>query len=383
MASDVFMTKMEVKNPADNRLAKIKRLCEAVQLADTVRPLGEAKGGCDELVCVKMHFGETGNDTYLRPEYARVVVDACKAAGAKPFLADTCTLYKGTRHNGVDYLETAYRHGFLPYVVDCPVVMADGVTSQYWREVEINKKQFKSVKIAGGFLDANAMVVISHFKGHAFGGFGGAIKNLAMGCAPQAGKIDQHGRNVVIYPSCIGCGQCINLCPKGALSLEKKTEGKGRMCVIDRQKCIGCYECVTVCKQSAIGCGLPDEYSEFAERMAEYAYGSVMDLAAKDRVCYINFVMNVTQQCDCAGWSDPCIVPDLGILASKDPVALDQACYDLVKNAPSLINLGDHEKHSHGFDKFKALHPKTEGYHQIEHAEAIGMGTREYTLKYV
>ena len=383
MAATVYMAKIEVKNPADNKLGKIKRLCEAVGLADKVRPLGDGNGGQDELTCIKMHFGEAGNDTYLRPEFARVVVDMCKAAGTRPFLADTCTLYKGSRHNGVDYLETAYRHGFLPYVVDAPVVMADGMTSQYWREVTINKKHFQSVKIAGGCLDANAMVVLSHFKGHAFGGFGGAIKNLAMGCAPQEGKIDQHGRSIAIWDGCIGCGQCVKVCPRSALSLIPNPKGKGRICAIDKTKCIGCYECVTVCKQGAISVDLPNEYSEFAERMAEYAYGSVLDKAATGRICYLNFVINVTQQCDCAGWSDPAIVPDLGILASTDPVAIDQASFDLVKNAPSLMKLGEHASHSHGYDKFQALHPRTSGYHQIEYAESIGMGTREYELKHV
>ena len=198
----------------------------------------------------------------------------------------------------MDHLETAYRHGFTPYVVDAPVIMADGVTSKCYEEVAVNLKHFASVKIAQAFLSANAMVVLSHFKGHAMGGFGGAIKNLAMGCAPQAGKIDQHGRNVVIYPKCIGCGQCVPLCPRNALSLEKAE--KGRHAVIDKERCIGCYECVTACKQGAIGVDTPNEYSDFAERMAEYAYGAVK--GKEGRICYLNFLLNVTPQCDCAGW---------------------------------------------------------------------------------
>ena len=207
-------------------------------------------------------------------------------------------------------------------------------------------------------------------------GFGGAIKNLAMGCAPQAGKIDQHGRNVVIYPKCIGCGQCVPLCPRNALSLEKAE--KGRHAVIDKERCIGCYECVTACKQGAIGVDTPNEYSDFAERMAEYAYGAVK--GKEGRICYLNFLLNVTPQCDCAGWSEPAIVPDLGILASEDPVALDTACFELVKEAHSLIPLGEHGAHSCGYDKFSALHPNTRGWHQVEYAESIGMGSRDYEL---
>ena len=232
MSVPVYLAGLAVKNPSDHRLAKIKRLCDAVGLADKVRPLG--KGGEDEVVAIKLHFGESGNDTYLHPTFARQVVDCVKAAGARPFLADTCTLYKSTRHNAVDHLETAYRHGFTPYVVDAPVIIADGVTSRCYEEVPVNLKHFATVKIAQAFGSANAMVVLSHFKGHAFGGFGGAIKNLAMGCAPQAGKIDQHGRNVVISPNCIGCGQCVKSCPQEALRLEKAE--KGRRAVFDASR---------------------------------------------------------------------------------------------------------------------------------------------------
>lgn len=377
MAVPVYMAKLTVKNPSDNRLAKIKRLCEAVGLAEKVKPLDQ--GGDDEVVAIKLHFGETGNDTYLNPTFVRQVVDCVKAAGARPFLTDTCTLYKSTRHNGVDHLETAYRHGFTPYVVDAPIIIADGVTSKSYKEVAVNLKHFQSVKIAEAFLAANAMVVLSHFKGHAFGGFGGAIKNLAMGCAPQAGKIDQHGRNVVIYSECIGCGQCVKHCPREALSLEKRE--KGRRAVIDASRCIGCYECVSVCQQGAIGVATPSEYSEFAERMAEYAYGAVQGKTG--RICYLNFLLNVTPQCDCAGWSEPAIVPDLGILASTDPVALDAACFDLVKKAPNTVPLEGHALHSCDYDKFKALHPNTEGWHQIAYAASIGMGSLDYEIVYV
>lgn len=223
MSVPVYLAKLAVKNPSDHRLAKIKRLCDAVGLADKVKPLGTV--GEDEVVAIKLHFGEAGNDTYLHPTFVRQVVDCVKATGARPFLTDTCTLYKSTRHNAVDHLETAYRHGFTPYVVDAPVIMADGVTSKCYEEVAVNLKHFASVKIAQAFLSANAMVVLSHFKGHAMGGFGGAIKNLAMGCAPQAGKIDQHGRNVVIYPKCIGLRAVRTAVPEERAFIGKRREG--------------------------------------------------------------------------------------------------------------------------------------------------------------
>lgn len=381
MTVPVYYADLSVKNAADNRLAKIRRLCEAVDLADKVKPLG--KGGEDEVVAIKAHFGEAGNDTYLHPTFARQVVDCVKAAGARPFLTDTCTLYKSTRHNAVDHLETAYLHGFTPYVVGAPVIIADGVTSKCFEEVPVNLKHFASVKIAQAFRSANAMVVLSHFKGHMMGGFGGALKNLAMGCAPMAGKIDQHGRNVVIYPGCVGCGECVKVCPQDALSLTKPQKGPdgkkvGRRAVIDKDKCIGCYECVTVCKQGAISVDATSEFGEFVERMMEYAYGAVQGLTG--RVVYLNFLMHVTTQCDCAGWSEPAMVPDLGILASTDPVAIDVASFDLVNSAPSLIHLEGHAAHSCGYDKFAALRPNTRGRHQIDYAEAIGLGSTKYEL---
>lgn len=181
----------------------------------------------------------------------------------------------------MDHLETAYRHGFTPYVVDAPVIIADGVTGKSYEEVSVNLKHFATVKIAQAFRSANAMVVLSHFKAHMMGGFGGALKNLAMGCASPAGKIDQHGRNVAIYPGCIGCGECVKVCPQSALSLEKVE--KRRHAVIDKSRCIGCYECVTVCKQGVIGIDEPGEYTPFVERMMEYAYGAVQ--GREGRIC--------------------------------------------------------------------------------------------------
>ncbi|MCR5813460.1 MAG: DUF362 domain-containing protein [Desulfovibrio sp.] len=374
MAASVYFAKLHVKNPADNKLAKIRRLCKAAGLEEKVKPFDLAP--CDQLCAIKVHFGERGNDTYLHPTFVREVVDQVRAAGAKPFLTDTCTLYKAFRHNGADHLETAYLHGFTPYVVNAPVVIADGVTSQAWREVTVNLKHFTSVKIADGILSANAMVVLSHFKGHAMGGFGGALKNLAMGCAPQEGKIDQHGRQIVILNNCIGCGQCVKICPRQALSLVKVE--KGRRCVLDKDLCFGCYACMSVCQQRAIGLGQPNEYEDFSERMMEYAFGAIQGKAG--RLLFINFLMNVTPQCDCAAWSDQTLVPDIGILASEDPVALDTACFDLVKDTPSLRAIGEHACQSTGYDKFQAQHPKTRGYHQVEYAEAIGLGTRQYEL---
>ena len=368
MASKVYFTDFRT-NHEQSLTEKLQKLIRKAGM-DTIDFEGK-------FVAIKMHFGEPGNLAFLRPNYARAVVDVVKELGGKPFLTDCNTLYPGSRKNALEHLYCAWENGFTPLTVGCPILIGDGLKGTDDIEVPVQGGEYvKNAKIGRAVMDADVFISLSHFKGHAMGGFGGAIKNLAMGCAPQAGKIDQHGRNVVIYPKCIGCGQCVPLCPRNALSLEKAE--KGRHAVIDKERCIGCYECVTACKQGAIGVDTPNEYSDFAERMAEYAYGAVK--GKEGRICYLNFLLNVTPQCDCAGWSEPAIVPDLGILASEDPVALDTACFELVKEAHSLIPLGEHGAHSCGYDKFSALHPNTRGWHQVEYAESIGMGSRDYEL---
>lgn len=315
MSVPVYLAKLAVKNPSDHRLAKIKRLCDAVGLADKVKPLGTV--GEDEVVAIKLHFGEAGNDTYLHPTFVRQVVDCVKATGARPFLTDTCTLYKSTRHNAVDHLETAYRHGFTPYVVDAPVIMADGVTSKCYEEVAVNLKHFASVKIAQAFLSANAMVVLSHFKGHAMGGFGGAIKNISIGIASSAGKAWIHSAG--------------------------KTE--------DTEK---------------LWSSLPAQ-DDFLESMAEAAK-AIADHCG-ERILYINVMNNLSVDCDCDAHPEPPRMGDIGILASLDPVALDQACVDLVYASPD-------EGKVHLIERMESRH----GIHTLEHAEAIGVGSRRYEL---
>ena len=315
MSVPVYLAKLAVKNPSDHRLAKIKRLCDAVGLADKVKPLGTV--GEDEVVAIKLHFGEAGNDTYLHPTFVRQVVDCVKATGARPFLTDTCTLYKSTRHNAVDHLETAYRHGFTPYVVDAPVIMADGVTSKCYEEVAVNLKHFASVKIAQAFLSANAMVVLSHFKGHAMGGFGGAIKNISIGIASSAGKAWIHSAG--------------------------KTE--------DTEK---------------LWSSLPAQ-DDFLESMAEAA--KAIAAHCGERILYISVMNNLSVDCDCDAHPEDPKMGDIGILASTDPVALDKACVDLVYASPDPGKV-------HLIERMESRH----GIHTLEHGEAIGLGSQQYEL---
>lgn len=351
----------------NTRLAKVARLCDALNLKKIIK-----KG---ELTAIKLHFGEDGNDSHLRPSWMRVVVEKILAAGGKPFLTDTATLYSGSRQNAYDHMQTAYRHGFVPSVVHAPVILADGLYGENDVPVAIRGRHFRAAHIATEIKRAPAMVVLSHFKGHEMAGFGGAIKNLAMGGASARGKREQHDTHVQIdHDICIGCGSCVKVCPQKALSLQEK-----KSCV-DKSRCIGCFECITVCPPKAIDIDWNAEIVPFTERLTEYAWAVVK--SHPKRIGFINFLMNITPDCDCAGWSDLPMVPDLGILASTDPVALDQACLDLVNQAPWI---NDAEKGRHvdlsKQDKFTVRWPHTRGEVQLVHGEALGMGTRTYELK--
>lgn len=370
-AAKVYFADLRARNHHDSKMSKVARLFDAAGFGRLIRKNG--------LIAVKMHFGERGNDTFTSPVFARVVVDKIKEAGGCPFLTDTNTLYSGSRHNGVDHLLTAYEHGFSFATVNAPVIIADGLRSNAYEEVAIEGKHFKSVKIAQGIIEASGMIVLSHFKGHEMAGFGGAIKNLAMGCAPASGKKDQHAvRFMVDAQKCVCCGECQRVCPVGAAIVRKGEKAK-----INAERCIGCGECLTVCAPKAVdidwsGGSGENVMHDFTERMVEYAHGAVV--GKKNRVGYINFLMNITPDCDCVPWSDAPIVPDIGILASTDPVALDKACFDLVNQ-----QTGFHSSHlscncEAGKDKFKGAWSHTTGEHQFTAAVELGMGTTSYEL---
>lgn len=368
-ASDVFFASLRARGPKENKLAKIAALFAKAGF--------DARIPKDALTAVKVHVGERGNDTFMSPVLVRKVVDCIKAAGGKPFITDTNTLYKGSRHNAVDHIETAIEHGFAFSTVGAPFIVADGLRSTSYEEVAIGKKHFASVKIASAITAAHAMIVLSHFKGHELAGFGGAIKNLAMGCTPSQGKCDQHAsRFMVDEAKCISCGACAASCPEDAIRFVKRETRK--VALIDKARCVGCGECLTVCQPKAVGIDWKTETAPFNERMAEYAFGAVAGKAKNTG--YINFLLNITPDCDCVPWSDTPLVADIGILASTDPVALDSACLDLVNQAAGHGHSHLKQGHAPGEDKFVGVWGHTCGEVQLDHAEKIGLGTRKYTL---
>ena len=369
--STVFYASMQADSRERSTRAKVAALFDAAGFAALLRK--------DDLTAVKLHFGERGNDGFINPIFVRSVVDRVRDSGANPFLTDTNTLYSGMRSNAADHSTTAILHGFGYATAGAPIVIADGLRGENERVVTVGLRHFATAFIAGAIGSADSMIVLSHFKGHQMAGFGGAIKNLAMGCATPRGKREQHCTRPCVNPdACVACGRCVETCPAGAIRIE---DGHAR---IDRNACIGCGECMTVCGAKAIELDWATELGPFTERVVEYAYAAVHE--KKERVGYMNFVLRVTPDCDCAPWSSVSIVPDIGVLASLDPVALDQACLDLVSRATPLpgsaLDRGHVcAGHDGKTDAFSAMRPHTVGVRQLSYAEEIGMGSRKYVLE--
>jgi uncharacterized protein len=366
MTADVFFAGLRARGDSDSRMAKIRRLFTEAGIGSCIRER--------DLCAIKLHFGERGCDTHVNPVHVRQVVDMVRGEGGRPFLTDTVTLYSGSRSNAVDHIATAISHGFDYAVVGAPVIIADGLRSGYVAEVKVGRRHFDRVFIAGDIARADSMVVISHFKGHDLTGFGGAIKNLAMGCASARGKREMHRAHSMTIPErCRGCGSCVDVCPAGALSLE------GEKVSQDRETCIGCGECMTACLQSAIEFDWTVDIPPFVERMVEYACGALE--GKRDRAGFFNFLLSITPDCDCVRWSDAPIVPDIGILASRDPVAIDAASLDLVNRQTGLSGTLLHSHYRPGEDKFRGVWAHTDGSLQLSYAEECGLGERKYRLK--
>lgn len=328
-----------------------------------------------KLVGIKTHFGEIGLTTFISPVYVRTAVEVIKKFGAKPFLFDTGTLYlSGSRWNAPDHLVTALKNGFSFSTVGAPIVIADGIAGGHYVEVEVDGKHFSKIKLAGEIRDMDFIVCLTHFKGHCGTGFGGAIKNLGMGMASREGKLQIHSvsKLYVVDSVCVGCGTCIFWCPVGAIKL---VEGKA---IIDEERCIGCMHCDVHCPTSAIKFRWDTHGQVFIERMVEYAYG--VTRLKKGKLCFVNFLLNITPDCDCYRYSDSPIVKDIGILIGPNPVALDQASLDMINKQTRLKDTVLPKDHKEGENKFTVLYPKIDNELQLRYAEELGIGEREYNI---
>ena len=369
--SKVYFTDFRCR-PDEGPADKLKRLIRAAGIGNI-----DMDG---KFVAIKMHFGELGNMTFLRPNYARAVVDVVRELGGKPFLTDCNTLYPGSRKNAIEHLYCAWQNGFTPLTAGCPVIIADGLKGTDDIAVPVNGGEYiKEAKIGHAIMDADIFISLTHFKGHEMTGFGGTIKNIGMGSGSRAGKKDQHsnGKPVIDGDLCRGCRRCMRECANNGLVFD---EEKKKM-TVDYDNCVGCGRCIGACNFDAIDFAQDAACKELNCRMAEYTK-AVVDGRPN---FHISLICDVSPTCDCHSGNDTPIIPDVGMFASFDPLALDQACVDACLRQTPLpgSQLTDemarpdfHDRHDH----FDNTNPNTEYKTCLAHAEKIGLGSREYEL---
>ena len=368
----VYFTDFRTPYGGDTMPGKLKKL---------IRKAGIAQLNLEgQFVAIKIHFGELGNVSYLRPNYARAVVDVVKELGGKPYLTDCNTLYPGSRKNALEHLYCAWENGFTPLTVGCPILIGDGLKGTDDIEVPVRGGEYvKNAKIGRAVMDADVIISMTHFKGHEATGFGGALKNLGMGCGSRAGKKEQHnnGKAYVQQEICRGCRRCMRECANNGLVFDPET----RKMHVDKEHCVGCGRCVGACNFDAIDFEDPNSNQMLNYRIAEYAK-AVVDGRPQ---FHISMVMDISPNCDCHEENDAPILPDVGMFASFDPLALDQACVDACMKCEPLPNsqLGEHMRDPHfvdHHDHFTNSTPESEWQSCLSHAEKIGLGTRDYEL---
>ena len=369
-ASKVYFT--DLRAPVGtNLLVKLEKLIRKAGIGDIDMN--------KKLVAIKIHFGEPGNLTYLRPNYARVVADVVKSLGGVPFLTDCNTLYPGRRKNALEHIEAAYENGFSPFSTGCNVIIGDGLKGTDDVEVPVAGAEYiQTAKIGRAIMDADVFLSLSHFKGHEATGFGGCIKNVGMGCGSRRGKMEQHsdGKIAVDQDKCVGCRMCAKQCGSDAISF-----GPDKKMVLDEDKCVGCGRCIGACNFDAISSIDGAANADLNRKMAEYAKG-VLDGRPH---FHISLVIDISPVCDCHDGNDTPILPDVGMFASFDPVALDQACVDAclkqtpLPNSQLSDNMSSPDFHDH-HDHFVNTTPEAEWESCLEHAEKIGLGSRKYEV---
>ncbi|MDR1511193.1 MAG: DUF362 domain-containing protein [Endomicrobium sp.] len=330
-------------------------LCDFLKVAGVVNHV-KAR----DFLAIKIHFGEDGNDGYIRSEYVLPVVKIVKERTAYPFLTDASTIYVGKRSDAYHHLLIANKHGFTIEKCGCPVVIADGMRGNAEKKVEVNLKYFKNVYIAHEIYNADGFVFMSHFKGHEITGFGGALKNIGMGCGSKSGKYAMHhsSKPLVRQELCIGCGTCVKNCYQKALYLVDKR------IVMNKEKCTGCGQCMVSCVLKVFKLNWNEGPATVQEKIVEYAVGVLKNKNGS----YINFLNHISKYCDCFSLEkNGPLMYDVGIVAGVDPVAVDQASYDVVNKA-------------FGKDFFKSIYPEIDPTIQLNYAEKLGLGNKKYIL---
>lgn len=348
----------------DGIAAGLSGLLDAAGIGDVVRE--------NETVALKLHFGESSETGHVRPHFVRRIVSWLIKRGARPFVTDTNTLYRGARSDSVVHLRTAAEHGFTQSALGAPVLIADGLHGTSEIRLPSPGDLVGNAPMGADLVKADSIISVAHFKGHELSGFGGAIKNLGMGGAARAGKLDQHSTTKpYVRDGCIACGVCASWCPVDAITVRDTA-------AIDDDICIGCGECIAVCPERCVGIRWNESTDIFQRKMVEYL--GAMAIAKKGRMAYVNFITDVHPVCDCYGTAKVSIIPDVGVVASLDPVAVDQASYDLVNAAPVAKGSELSSTYRQGEDKFRDLHKDVDPTVQLRYAEQLGLGTRDYEL---
>lgn len=360
--SKVYFTNMRTSYN-NNMLDKLKKLLLKSDFKDI-----DFNG---KFVALKLHFGEYGNLAFIKPNYVKVVSDLIKEKGGFPFITDASTLYSGRRSNAISHLNVAELNGFNSITTGCPTIIADGLRGNDYKEIEVNLKHCSTVKISSAISEADIIISLNHFKGHEQAGFGGALKNLGMGCGSKLGKLEMHSgsKPIIDKDKCITCGLCVENCNQKAIYLEEKA-------IINYDKCVGCGECIVVCPKKAIYQKEKTQSKILNEKIVEYTYGVLKNKES----FHINFIMNVSPNCDCWNSNDLPIVPDLGILVSKDPVSIDMASSDLVNAAEPIKGSILDEVEEKNTDKFECIHGNIDYMSGLKYAEELKLGTVNYEL---
>ncbi len=369
--SKVYFTNFRAKL-GEGLPSKLKRLIKAAGIGDIDMD--------NKFTAIKMHFGELGNISYLRPNYAKAVADVVKELGGKPFLTDCNTLYPGSRKNALEHLYCAWENGFTPMTVGCPILIGDGLKGTDDIEVPVEGGEYiKKALIGRAVMDADVFISLSHFKGHEMTGFGGTIKNIGMGCGSRAGKKEQHrnGKPSIDLQACRGCRLCMRQCANDGLVYDEASKKMS----INMENCVGCGRCIGACNFDAIDFADNAATKVLNCRMAEYTK-AVIDGRPN---FHISLIVDVSPNCDCHPENDAPILPNIGMFASFDPLALDQACVDACLKAEPLPNsqLTDNMKQADfcdHHDHFENTTVNTEYKTCLAHAEKIGLGSREYEI---
>ncbi|MBN1411967.1 MAG: DUF362 domain-containing protein [Spirochaetales bacterium] len=354
--SDVYFIGLSGKSSMAERLEATKKILQASSFDSILKK--------KDTIAVKLHVGEKGNDTYVKADIIKVIVSRIKRSGALPFLTETSTLYKGSRSNAVDHINLAYSHGFTPQAVGASFIMADGLIGDSETDVEIPGRIFNKVSIAREIVTTDALVAVSHVKGHMVSGMGAAIKTLGMGLSSRKGKLRQHSsmKPAINQDKCTFCRKCIQFCPEDVIV--EKGNGK-KYAFILTEKCIGCGECLAVCRYDAVTYNWGVGSMDLQKRMVEHALGVLMN--KREKCFFLNYLIDMTKDCDCLNAKQDIIAPDVGIVASTDPVACDQASLDLTARAD-------------GKNISRKAYPSLDPRIQLKYGHELGLGSTDYNL---